>query len=320
MKLKNIAKVLLPIADFLLAIPLLPAAYVFRQIRRARLDRMPACKWVFMKVGVIPVIDHYYEPLIRGDSLARPLSASRSLPGIDWNVDEQLALLDSFDYAAELADVPMAKTASLEFHFNNGAFESGDAEYLYNFIRKTKPKRIFEVGSGNSTLMARCAIARNMQDDAGYRCQHVCIEPYEMPWLEQCGVTVMRKKVEDVPLSFFSELEASDLLFIDSSHIIRPQGDVLFEYLELLPQLNAGVYVHVHDIFTPRDYPAEWIVDRVWFWNEQYLLEAFLTHNKDWRVVGALNLLHHDHPAAFKRACPHITAEREPGSFYIQKR
>ena len=103
--------------------------------------------------------------------------------------------------------------------------------------------------------MAIKAIQKNRSEDAQYDCKHVCIEPYEQPWLEETGVIVRRELIEEVDIAFFSELKENDVLFIDSSHIIRPQGDVLFEYLELLPQLNKGVIVHVHDIFSPKNYP-----------------------------------------------------------------
>jgi hypothetical protein len=102
--------------------------------------------------------------------------------------------------------------------------------------------------------------------------------------------------------------------------MIRPQGDVLHEFLDILPQLNNGVIVHVHDIFTPSDYPHEWIVQSKRFWNEQYLLEAFLTNNSEWEVIGALNYLKHRHFAALQVCCPRLTAEREPGSFYLRKK
>ncbi len=117
----------------------------------------------------------------------------------------------------------------------------------------------------------------------------------------------------------FRSLAAGDILFIDSSHVIRPRGDVVFEYLEILPALDVGVIVHIHDIFLPRDYPAEWIVDEVRFWNEQYLLEAFLTLNSDWKVIGALNFLRHHHYQELKAKCPFLTDDREPGSFYIER-
>src|SRR5690606_29222842 len=99
------------------------------------------------------------------------------------------------------------------------------------------------------------------------------------------GVEVLRKKVEDIPLEYFRQLQPNDVLFIDSSHVIRPQGDVLYEFLELLPDLPSGVFVHIHDIFTPFDYPEDWVKDHVRLWNEQYLLEAFLSFNRDFRIV-----------------------------------
>ena len=140
-----------------------------------------------------------------------------------------------------------------------------------------------------------------------------------MPWLEDAAVKLVRKKVEDVDSAFFAQLDENDILFIDSSHIIRPQGDVLYEYLELLPTLNQGVYVHIHDIFSPKNYLKQWLVDEIRFWNEQYLLEAFLSHNRDWKIVGALNYLHHHHYDELKLVAPYLQPQRQPGSFYLQK-
>jgi hypothetical protein len=122
-----------------------------------------------------------------------------------------------------------------------------------------------------------------------------------------------------VDRAVFDSLQEGDLLFIDSSHVIRPQGDVLCEYLELLPRLNPGVIVHIHDIFTPRDYLKEWVVDKVRFWNEQYLLEAFLSGNSSWKIVAALNFLRHDHYSELQRAVPTLDQRSTPTSFYIQK-
>ena len=92
------------------------------------------------------------------------------------------------------------------------------------------------------------------------------------------------------------------------------------EFLELIPTLKNGVVVHVHDIFSPRDYPKDWIVDEVRFWNEQYLLEAFLSFNSDWEIIGAVNYLKNNHFDLFKQKCPKITVDRQPGSFYMVKK
>ena len=310
---------ILPIVD-LLSVPFaFAAAHLLRLIRRVGLQRLPRCRAILIHVGVLPVLDHYYEPLFNASRLAAPLSDDRDLPGIDWDVDGQLALLAQFDFNDELEGIESTKRDDLSFHFGNGAFESGDAEFLYNLIRLKRPKRIYEIGSGNSTLMARRAVIRNAQIDPHYRCEHVCIEPYEMPWLERAGVTVLRKTVESMDPAFFDVLEAGDLLFIDSSHVIRPQGDVLFEFLRVLPRLRKGVIVHVHDIFSPRDYLEPWIKEEIKLWNEQYLLEAFLSCNTDWHIIGALNFLMHHHYSSLARIAPYLTPDREPGSFYIER-
>jgi len=309
----------LPLADVLLMPLVYPAAWLLKNIRRAGVHHLPRCRDALMKVGVFPVRDHYYEPQFDNRQVRKCFSEDRNLPGIEWDVPGQLEMLERFEFAHELDGVPEQKASATEFHFNNGAFDAGDAEYWYQLLRAIRPRRIIEIGSGHSTLMAIRALEHNQADDPEYECEHVCVEPYEMPWLEKVGVTVVRKKVEDLDLSFFSSLQADDILFIDSSHIIRPQGDVLFEYLELLPSLNQGVIVHVHDIFSPRNYPEKWLKDEVRFWNEQYLLEAFLSHNSAWKVVGALNYLKHNHYDRLAAVAPFLSPEREPGSFYLRK-
>ncbi len=317
--IKSIIRKSISIIDLVLAPFVYLAAYLLKIIRRTGVERLPYCKTVLMKVGVFPIRNHYYEPQFDHSNPNPAFSENRNLTGIDWNVAGQLKMIEKFKFAKELADIPKEKPQTLGFYMNNGNFTSGDAEYWYQLIRTIKPKRIFEIGSGNSTLMAVRAIRKNKEDDENYQCEHICIEPYEMPWLEEAGVMVVRKKVEEVELSFFSKLQENDILFIDSSHIIRPQGDVLYEYLELLPALNKGVIVHIHDIFSPKNYLTEWLKDEVRFWNEQYLLEAFLSHNNSWKIVGALNYLHHNHYEKFGLIAPFVTPEREPGSFYIQK-
>lgn len=317
--MNRFSKAILPFADVLMLPAIYPAAYLLKLVRRAGVEKLPLCKGALMQVGVFPIRNHYYEPLFDGSMLRQPLNQERALPGIDWNVEKQLELLRQFRFNDELRVVQTEPLGTLKFDINNGVFEAGDAEFLYNMIRFKKPSRVFEIGSGNSTLIAMKAIRQNELEVPGYACKHVCIEPYEMPWLEETRVTVVRKRVEDVDPALFSELSSGDILFIDSSHMIRPQGDVLFEYLQLLPALKPGVIVHIHDIFSPRDYPKEWIVDEVRFWNEQYLLEGFLTCNKSWKIVAALNYLHHNYFERLQAACPLLTADKEPGSFYIER-
>lgn len=296
------------------------AGHLLLALRKMGVARFPLLRRTLSRVGIFPISDHYYEPLFNTQTLKNLLSTARSLPGIDWVDAEQVALLEKLNFADELKGLPQSRTSDTEFYINNKSFGAGDAEYWYSLIRAVKPKRIIEIGSGNSTLMAFRALKKNRENDADYRCEHICIEPYEQPWLEKTGAKIIRERVEDIPLSFFAQLENSDILFIDSSHIIRPQGDVLHEYLQILPTLNPGVIVHVHDIFSPHDYPKAWLVDQVRFWNEQYLLEAFLTQNDHWGILGGLNYLRHRHFNELKAVCPYLTEDREPGSFYIRRK
>ena len=129
---------------------------------------------------------------------------------------------------------------------------------------------------------------------------------------------MLRSRVEDCQIDFVNELDAGDFLFIDSSHIIRPQGDILTEYLDIIPKLKTGVYVHVHDVFTPQDYPDEVIRENVLFWNEQYLLEATLGNESRYEVIAALSLLKNEFYSDLKRVCPFLTLDRKPGSFYFR--
>lgn len=315
---RRLAGMSAPIFDVLAVAFVIPAGLLLKLIRRYGLQRLYLCGKALQMIGILPVRDHYYEPYPKRKDFRYPLSDNRPLPGISWNIEEQLALLDLMDYEAELEGLMDKPGKAYDFRLGNRSFESGDAEYLYQLLRLKRPRRLIEIGSGQSTLIARSALERN-GSETGTNCIHICIEPYEAPWLEMLGVRVVRQRVEEVDIGLFEQLEENDVLFIDSSHVLKPQGDVVCEYLNILPRLQRGVIVHVHDIFSPRDYPAEWVIERMWLWNEQYMLEAFLTNNQSWKIVGALNFLAHNHFERLKRVCPYLSRAREPGSFYIQK-
>lgn len=296
------------------------AAYWFKGLLAKRIndseDKM------LMKIGVLPVGDHYYQPLINPKKhLKYSLRKDRILTGIDFNIEEQLQLLSSFNYQDELLQFPTEGGNSKTYFYNNRSFGSGDGEYLYNMIRHFKPRKLIEIGSGNSTLMARNAITKNSVKDLSYHCEHICIEPFEEAWLENLDIELIREKVETLDRSIFQQLNANDILFVDSSHIIRPQGDVLYIIQQLLGSLKKGVIIHFHDIFSPKDYPDAWIMKKHWLWNEQYLLEAFLSHNDSFKIIASVNYLAHYHQKELKDKCPVYARQenREPGSFWIQK-
>jgi len=265
---------------------------------------------------------HYYSPVVFPRDIQQPLDVPRRLPGLDFNTAGQLELIRKFDYREELLAIPLEKRDAGSAAYHNHAFESGDAEMLYNMIRYFKPRRIVEIGCGQSTLFALLAENRNREDNPTHACHHICVEPYEQPWLEKIGVELIRERIEKLDVSIIEALEENDILFIDSSHVLRPQGDVVHEYLLLLGLLRPGVIVHVHDIFTPRDYPPAWVLEDRRLWNEQYILEAFLSFNNSFEVLAMVNYLAHEHLGALKNACPILVKEpwREPGSFWFRRR
>jgi predicted O-methyltransferase YrrM len=306
--------------DFFFTIIIYPAAYIFLLFRRVGGSLLPKTSFKLKQIGVYPIKDHYYEPLFNDKHLLKPLDEDRELPGLELNTEQQLNFLEELIYGEELIALNLTKEvkSELDFCIHNGSFESGDADFLYQFIRKTKPKKIIEIGSGNSTKIAQLAIKQNRLL-TGCDTTHICIEPYEQPWLEELsGITLIRERIEALKFDWTSELSRGDLLFVDSSHIIRPQGDVLFEYLQIFPKLIPGVFVHIHDIFTPKDYPKNWIIERVLFFNEQYLLEALLSNTNKFEVVAALNYLKHHHYDQLSLICPYLSNESEPGSFYFR--
>jgi len=267
---------------------------------------------------------HYYQPVYNvADLPERTWTDEDPLLGLDMNLEGQLALLKRFDYDAELLGFPWEEKPGdeLGFYYDNGAYVEGDAEMLYSMIRHFRPRTLIEIGSGFSTRLAKSALDRNRAEGADAR--HVCIEPYEKPWLEGLGGTeVVRRRVEDVPPEFFRALQAGDILFIDSSHVLRTGGDVFHEYLRILPALSSGVIVHVHDIFFPFEYPRRWIQEQRWLWTEQYLLQAFLVHNSQFEVLLALSYLAHTQRQALADRAPVFArqAESRPGGFWMRRR
>ena len=121
-------------------------------------------------------------------------------------------------------------------------------------------------------------------------------------------------------MSTFTELAAGDVLFIDSTHIVRTGGDVVFEFLEVLPRLAPGVVVHIHDIFLPDEYPRAWLKENAMFFNEQYLLQAFLCHNDRYEIVWTSSYMARRYPDRLREAFPSFATGRWPGgaSFWIR--
>lgn len=249
-------------------------------------------------VHLLPV--HYSSPIPDTRTLPAGFSAHpRDFAGaLVLDLADQLELLRRLGrWAGELADVP--ERAASGFHWDNSQLFRNDASVYYGMIRELRPQRVIEVGGGYSTMLASRACAANGSTDL------VCIEPTPRQELRD-GLPhlslLIERPVQDVDPGLFAELRAGDVLFVDGSHVSRVGSDVNHLLLSVLPRLARGVVVHVHDVFTPWEYPEHWIREQQIFWNEQYLLEAFLLFNRDFEPLCFMNFLGKSAPEAFREA------------------
>jgi hypothetical protein len=214
-----------------------------------------------------------------------------------------------------------------DFFLINEVFMAGDAHAYYSFLRKYKPKKLIEVGGGSSSLIALQAITKNKEEDPNYSPSYTIIEPYPPEWMKKGNPLiskVIEKKVQEVPLSVFEELGEGDILFIDSTHIVIPGGDVIYEICEILPRLKPGVFVHIHDISLPHHYPSTY-ADRHYYWTEQYLLQAFLSYNSNFEILWPGALAYQNSPDEVAGFFPgfdemkKLYPQSEPSSFWMKR-
>jgi hypothetical protein len=286
-------------------------------------DRSLFGLWEQHGFHVLPV--HFYSPVPQLAKLPADLWSKRSeLPGIDLRDQAQVRLLAEFKSAFKheydaFNRPPTANPAC--FYIGNPMFSSVDAEILFCMIRHHKPTLLIEVGSGFSTLAAAAAARKNAAEGSPLEIQS--IEPFPPDFLESMPTdhwSLVRKPVQEIGLADFSELRANDILFVDSSHVVKTGSDVLYLYLDVFPRLRPGVIVHVHDIFLPLDYPTEWVHGEHRFWSEQYLLQAFLAFNHEFEILWAGSYMRTQHDDLLAAAFASYGPESSPGSLWMRRK
>lgn len=281
---------------------------------------------LFQKFGISIVPNHYYTPIPDVDKLDNGIWNKRSeLPGVNINLKRMLELLSEFrqNYQSEYDAIPFNNPhIPGKYYYSCPDFGPVDGHALYCMIRKFKPKRIIEIGSGFSTLSTAQAVTVNKEKDS-VNCEFIAIEPYPRDMLIKGlpGLSgFIQSEVQKVDIKEFAKLQENDILFIDSSHVLKTGGDVQYEYLEILPRLNKGVIIHIHDIFLPVEYPQVWLKEMLRFWNEQYLLQAFLAFNDSFEVLWGGSMMHLNYPEELEKAFKYYNPKsNHPGSFWIRK-
>lgn len=262
-------------------------------------------------------LNHYESPYISANSVEyeffSQLRQEKPLD-VEINCAKQVALLKKlsqfyYDFYRDLNE------SYMRYSPNNGWFDEGDATLLYCMIRKYMPKHIIEIGSGYSTAIMLDVKEKYLDNNT----EIICIEPYPDRLLQnlknESEVKIYKEYVQKIDLSIFDNLEAGDILFIDSSHVAKLGGDILMEYFEILPRLKKGVLIHIHDIFYPFIYPDKWIKQGRCY-NEAFVLRALLMNSTKYEIMFWNDMMYKLYYEKCKKIC------KNPGgsSIWLQKR
>lgn len=265
---------------------------------------------------------HFYSPIPSPKEIEKHADrlfdrSLREIPGVDLRIDDQLALVDEFASFYDEQPFTARPEEGRRFGLRNGFFEYSDAFFLYGMMRKAKPRRIVEIGSGNSSV---CMLDVNELFFEN-RIELTFVEPYAQSLKSKLKpgdeerVTIVERPLETVPVDLFASLEANDILFVDCSHVVKAGSDAQYLFAEILPRVKPGVYVHVHDIFYPFEYPQEWLAEGR-YWNEAYVLRSFLQFNDVFRIVAWVHFLWERFPERLFAAMP-LCKENCGGSFWM---
>jgi len=282
----------------------LPKSLIHRAVSTARTMRAVVASPPFATPG------HFYSPLTADADRGRALRWTEA-PGVDLAEERQLAL------AEQLRPLLAEPLPGPRYSAANSMYGSGDAAVYRAMLTHLGPARLLEVGSGYSTAVALDEADANPQLSG---LEITCIEPFPDRLLgllsgpDRSRLSLLRQPVQDVGLDAYDRLGRSDVLFIDSTHVVKAGSDVIWLFLHVLPRLAAGVVVHVHDVFWPFEYPAQWLRQGR-DWTEAYLLHAFLAGNASWEILFFSSWWWQTQP----QLVPAPLADERPGSIWLRK-
>ena len=235
---------------------------------------------------------HYYSSIpdpgeVKGISHRTGNRDVAAIPGIDLDWEGQESTLR--ELATYYNDLPFGETEAdrgiHRYYFANGYYSYADGILFFTLLRHLQPKRLIEVGSGFSSCLT--LDVNELFLDGSLQCTF--IEPYPERLKQNLRpedskhVQIIEDKVQNIDPMIFGQLEKNDILFIDSSHVGKAGGDVNFLFFEILPKLKPGVWIHIHDVFYPFEYPETWILSGR-SWNEAYMVRCLLMNSNAFQI------------------------------------
>lgn len=290
------------------------------------LDHMPYIRGLKRyQTSFIP--GHYYSTVPNHEDIdiAIKWASTNDIQGIDLNQENQINLLKRLVEFYGTLDYSEHQESKNRYHYLNNYFQHSDAVLLQTLVLYKRPKKIIEIGSGFSSALMLDIKDKYFKSDL----ELIFVEPYPEERLDKLlresdmidkSVKIVKSKVQDVHIEYFSSLSENDILFIDSSHVSKAGSDLNFLLFKILPVLKSGVLIHFHDVFFPFEYPENFL-KRGFYWNENYLLQSFLMYNKAFEIlffndfITKINLPIIDY---FKTTYP-LMFKMQTGSLWLKK-
>lgn len=265
----------------------------FKNMLKSGLNRLPYVKTLHrLNLNSRFPAGHFYSSVVSLDDIRKkqdqiwPSDLPQIIPGINLRGKEQLELLSELSKFYMELPFPENKNKEFRYFLNNPYFSYGDGLILYFMMRHYEPKKIIEIGSGFSSALMLDTNEHFFDGEI----ELIFVEPYPETRLlhlikkERENVQLFGEEIQGISLNIFKTLEPGDILFVDSSHIIKTGSDVQFILTKILPVLEKGVLIHIHDIHFPFEYPKDWVLDG-FGWNEVYYIQAFLMYNEGFKII-----------------------------------
>jgi hypothetical protein len=282
-----------------------------------------AVRRIARRAGFDVVRSDFYSPVVDPTALPSEIWERQSpMAGLKLDLDAQLRMIEErlMPLMAEFQPPVHAPPGHADYFLENELYGPMDAHILYALVRQLRPRRVLELGSGYSTLVIEQALRRDA--GGGREAIHEVIDPWPSPVLAAAGglLQVHAQSGATAPAALFDSLDDGDILFVDTSHTVQPGGEVVRLVLEVLPALAPGVLVHFHDIYRPFEYPRVFYELFNVHWQEQYLLQAFLSFNPNFEVVCANHALWRLRRERVKAWFAGLREGMEPSGFWFRRR
>jgi len=271
---------------------------------------------------------HYYSPIPNLQEVENDADRifQKNKP-LDVNLNQEIQfsnLLEIREFYEQYPYLIGDKFKELRYSKPNSLYRYSDAVFLYGMLRLIQPAKVIEVGSGHSSAV----MLDTNELFLGNRTHFTFIEPYPDERLRKILKDkdaeisqIIPSRVQDIDPALFSELKPNDILFIDSTHVCKTGSDLNYLLFEVIPRLQIGVFIHFHDIFYPFEMPKEWVLKNHWFWNENYLLKAFLMNNPCYEIFLFNSFLAYTRREWFEQEMPEcLKGDSGIGSIWLKKR